>query len=45
MVSVVLRRSLLPSKNMSFVISDDPGQDHDSVHKVQELINLLNLLT
>ena len=26
-------------KEHLFVISDDPGQDHDSVHHVQELIN------
>jgi len=26
-------------KEHVFVISDDPGQDHDSVHKVQELIH------
>lgn len=26
-------------KEHIFVISDDPGQDHDSVHNVQELIN------
>lgn len=26
-------------KEHIFVISDDPGQDHDSVHRVQELIN------
>lgn len=26
-------------KEHIFVISDDPGQDHDSVHKVQELIH------